>query len=261
MKRPLTLIWALGLVAWGTPAANAVTLIGGSINNGWMDSTHAEQAAPGFFLPKPNVWIYEGSRTISGPYADGLDSEPWAGPAPTPVTNGNLANAPFPDGCGNVITDGDCGVFYKPFAGNATDGALNVTLYQDNPATPGLTYTLTGWAGAEANFLGTGEFDIEFLDGSNTVIGGTSLDLNAAGLFVPNGQPFNYKSYQLSAVAPPGSAVVRVSSRLLDGMSNPAGGGQAYVVDDFSLVAVPEPASIALVALGVGWLGLARRRQ
>jgi hypothetical protein len=44
-------------------------------------------------------------------------------------------------------------------------------------------------------------------------------------------------------------------------MSNPAGGGQAYVVDDFSLSQIPEPASMLLGALALaGSLCVLRRR-
>ena len=31
---------------------------------------------------------------------------------------------------------------------------------------------------------------------------------------------------------------------MLNGMSNPLGGGQAYVVDDFTFTGVPEPATL-----------------
>src|SRR6516164_7675122 len=119
---------ALAFCAFGTTSAKADYLIGGpatgsdpvgatSHNNGNLDLTHATEVVPGFFLPKPNVWTYVGTRAISGPYADGLSSEPWAGPAPTPVTfDGNL-NPPPPDGFGGP----DGGVFYKAFGGNPND--------------------------------------------------------------------------------------------------------------------------------------------
>jgi hypothetical protein len=48
---------------------------------------------------------------------------------------------------------------------------------------------------------------------------------------------------------------------MLNGVPNPAGGGQAFVVDDFTLAQIPEPTSmlLGLVAL-CGSLGLVRRR-
>jgi hypothetical protein len=259
MKRLLILFLVLALFACATSAANAVVLIGGSTNNGNLDLTYAQEIVPGFFLPKPQIWQNVGSRTISGPYEDEMSSEPWAGPAPTPETTDGNANPPHPEGCGGP----DCGVFFKPFSGNvAPNGPATGHLFQDNPATPGLLYTLTGWAGAEANFLGRAVFAVEFLDGlgGEILASGTELDITAA-LLVPNGEPFNYKQFTVAAIAPLGAVEVRARVSMLDAIGNPLGGGQAYVVDDFVLTAIPEPASVALGLIGIlGMLGLVRRR-
>src|SRR3954451_22547602 len=99
MKRNLALVAVATAVLCITSTANAVVLIGGSTNNGNLDRTHADEVVPAFFLPKPNVWVYSGRRTTSGPYQDGLSSEPWAGPAPTPVTTDGPLTPPFPEGC------------------------------------------------------------------------------------------------------------------------------------------------------------------
>jgi hypothetical protein len=259
MKRLLTLFLVLGLLACVTSVASAVTIIGGSTNNGNLDLTYAQEIVPGFFLPKPQVWQNIGTRTLSGPYEDEMSSEPWSGPAPTPVTTDGNLNPPPPDGCGGP----DCGVFFKPFSGGGTNGPATGHLLQDNPATPGVLYTMTGWAGAEANALMTdAQFAIEFLNSSNTVIGGATLSL-LPQLFVPNGQPFNYKKYAFSAISPAGTVTVRARASMIDAVSNPAGGGQAFVVDDFTLDSgpVPEPATVVLALLGAaGVLGLTRRR-
>jgi hypothetical protein len=239
---------ALGLIATSANGQNLLT-------NGNLDQVQPVEIVAGFFLPKPLDWVNVGTRTISGPFEDEMSSEPWAGPAPTPVTTDGSGLA-SPDGCGGT----DCAVFFKPFSGNPTDGAASGDLYQDQPATPGLTYTLTGWAGAEPNFLGGAEFALDFLDTNGGLLSSAEVDLVAAGLFVDNGEAFDYKQFTVSGVAPVGATTVRSRASLIEGMSNPAGGGQAYVVDDFVLTAVPEPSSLGLGIMGLISVLLWRRR-
>jgi hypothetical protein len=149
-------------------------------------------------------------------------------------------------------------VFFKPFSGGGANGLATGHLYQDNPATPGLSYTLTGWAGAEANALmADAVFAVEFFDGGGGALGGTVLSLMPT-LFVDNGQPFDYKQYSVTAVAPPGAASVRARASMIDAQNNPLGGGQAFVVDDFMLV--PEPTTLALAGLGLAAFVALRRR-
>ena len=100
MRKILALFAFLGLLTCAVQSANAVVVIGGSTNNGNLDLTQATEIVPGFFLPKPQVWQNVGTRTISGPYEDEMSSEPWAGPAPTPVTTDGNLNPPSPEGCG-----------------------------------------------------------------------------------------------------------------------------------------------------------------
>jgi hypothetical protein len=224
------------------------------LSNGNLDRVQDVEIVPGFFLPKPSVWLNVGTRTISGPYEDEMSSEPWAGPSPTPVTTDGFAN-PSP-----YNTQGDWAVFFKPFSGGGSNGPATGHLIQDVPATPGATYTLTGWAGAEANVLmGDAQFAVEFLNGGGGLIGGTTLSLFPT-LLVDNGQPFDYKQYTVTATAPAGTAFVRARASMIDAMSNPAGGGQAFVIDDFTLV-IPAPSTAAaLVLLGTTVFGRGRRR-
>lgn len=234
--RSMLILLAIGAAAALVSQADANLLL-----NGNMDTTQQVEVVPGFFLPQPAVWVNNGFKTISGPYLDDLSSEPWAGPAPTPVT---------PD---------DFGVFFKAFTGNLGTGDLaNANLYQDVAGAAGSAYTLTGWAGAEANYTGYSEFAIDFLDAGHNMISSAALDLEAAGLFDANGQPFNYKQFSVDGVAPAGTAFVRARVSMLNGYANPLGGGQAFVADDFNLT--PEP-STALLGLLLGAVAANARRR
>lgn len=246
-----------------TPSAQAVTVIGGSTNNGNLDRTSAVEIVSGFFLPKPQIWQNVGTRAVTGPYEDEMSSEPWSGPAPTPVTTDGLLNGAPPNGC-----DGpDCGVFFKPFSGNLSTGDLATGhLYQDNPATPGVQYDLSGWAGAESNFsafipnsVTRAVFALDFFNG-NTLLSSAELDLVAAGLGSA-AAPFGYRQYTVSGIAPAGSTIVRARASMIDAYGNPAGGGQAFVVDDFALEAVPEPSTMCLAGLGAVLVALSRKRS
>ncbi len=141
-KSALFLLSAMVLLA-------AIPADGNLLTNGNLDRSYAQEIVPGFFLPKPANWVNEGSRAITGPYEDEMSSEPWAGPAPTPVTNDGLLDGPFPDGVGGP----DGAVIFKAFSGTTANGAATGHLYQDVAGAAGWKYTLTGWAGAEANYL------------------------------------------------------------------------------------------------------------
>ena len=237
MKRQLTLLSVIGLLASGAGVANADLLV-----NGNLDLT----SVSGQVLATPSGWIASATKSVSGPFNDGLSSEGFA----------------------NVLAAGGNGVFFKPFQGTTTD-RITASLYQDNPATAGLTYTMTGWAGAGAGYIGLtdptvrSEFHLEFLNSASAVIGDTSLNLLSAGL--GSGSPtspatgFAYHPFSISATAPAGTVSVRVLATMINAYGNPAGGDQAFVIDAFTLV--PEPSVISLAALGLGGMIAFRSRK
>jgi hypothetical protein len=236
MKQHLALFAIIGLIASEARVARADFL-----SNGNLDSI----AVSGQVLATPVGWIATANKTISGPFSDGLSSETFA----------------------NMFAAGGYGVFFKPFQGSTAD-KITASLYQDNPATPGVTYTLTGWAGAGANYIGLtdptvgSEFHLQFLNSASAVIGDTTLNLVVNGQHVlgaASGNPFGYFDYTLSATAPAGTVAVRTLATMVNAYNNPLGGDQAFVVDAFTLV--PEPSVISLAVLGLaGLLGFRSRK-
>lgn len=241
---------SLGLTLGTYSVATAQNLL----SNGNLDVTYQQEITPGFFLPKPNIWVNEGTRSIGGAYEDEMSSENWAGPSPTPVTTDGFNVTTGAD------TDDDWAIFWKPFSGNpATNGLATGHLYQDVAGSAGQVYTLTGWAGAEANALmEDAVFAIEFRDAAGGLLSTSSLSLMSQ-LFVDNGLAFDYKFYSVSGTAPTGTATVRARVSMINAQGNPLGGGQAFVTDDFTLTVVPEPAT--MMVLGAGALALMRRRR
>lgn len=265
MKRSLFAALAVCLLTLvASQSAQAQELL----TNPSMDLTVPYNPVPGnltIIAPQPASWTVVGTKTISGSYTDVLASEPWSGPAPTPVTTNGTGNA---YGTGTGCDGLDCGVFFKPFGGNITTGDLATGhLRQLVLGTAGQEYKLTGWVGAEANYSGLipggqtqTQLAIDFLGPGFVLLSSSVLDLQAAGLGTPNGQAFNYQQFTVTGTAPATTLFVRPRVSMIDAYSNPAGGGQALVVDDFSLTAIPEPTSLLLMGLGfVGAMGMRRR--
>jgi hypothetical protein len=198
--------------------------------------------------PTPNApWVVEASRGANSNFDDAAASEAFADH----------------DG-------GGFGLFFKAFVGNPpwdpTAGSVDAHIYQDAVATPGTTYTLTGWWGAEDNWSGfhtagaNAIFALDFYGAGNVLLSSAQLDLEAAGL--GSAAPgLNYEQFQLMAIAPAGAVTVRARGSMLDAefFLDP---GQALVTDEWSLTdsnRIPEPATIGLVAAGL--LGFAARRK
>jgi hypothetical protein len=97
-------------------------------------------------------------------------------------------------------------------------------------------------------------FALEFLDGGGNILpGSVEIELKAAGQLNNPDQSEatrNWMLHTLTAVAPAGTANVQVRAAMVNGEFNIDMPHQAAWVDDFSLIAIPEPAT------GVLFLGL-----
>jgi hypothetical protein len=235
MKPQLSSFVLTGLLACGASVANA-QLVNGDLDN---------IAVGPQTLATPVGWSVNSFRP-DGPFADGASSETFA----------------------NVLQPNGYGLFFKPFQGAVTN-RISVDFYQSVAATAGLSYTLTGWAGAGANYIGLTDstveslFHITFLGASSNILLNATFDLRAHGL--GSGAPtspatgFGYHPYVLSAMAPAGTVSMLVGAEMIGAYNNPLGGDQAFVVDVFSVV--PEPGVISLAALGMASLLAFRRRR
>jgi hypothetical protein len=227
MRRLLTLVTVLALVASTVGVAKAANLL----TNGDLD---ADLGAP---IPG---WTLDESKTFSGPTTDLITTEPWI--EITPITNGG--------------GDADRGGFVKAFQGNATTGDLaTLHMYQDVAGSAGQKYVLTGMIGAGANYSGllvgatqtllAIDFDSDN-DPSNGVLSSAITDVQAGGLAAGGCCEFGAQQFMAMGVAPAGTSVVRARFSAIDmfGTMNP---DPAAFVDDFSLTAVPEPATLSLL--------------
>jgi hypothetical protein len=192
--------------------------------------------------------------------------------------------------------DGRWQHWFEPFAGTNSEQEDNFAhLYQDVPGTPGLQYTMTGWAMGEQVFAGgvtnlnaegTGApfndgplsptnvyFALEFLDATGVVLAGSvEKELKDDLGFVNSGDPdlegYLWQQFTLTGVAPAGTETVRVRASMIDGVANPTPEPQSFrmsfFVDAFSLTAtspgsgggVPEPSAWLIAAIGAAFAGM-----
>jgi hypothetical protein len=203
-----------------------------------------------------------------------------------------------PSNFSHLLFEGDWQVWFEPYDGTDAGQEDNFAhLTQTVPGTPGLQYTMTGWALFEDYFPGGVDnlnaapggvpsgapfndgapsptdsfFGLDFLDASGNVLAGSvEKELKA------DGQPSNttWVQHTLAGTAPAGTVGVRVRATMLDGVYNPLPSPQtfqqSFFVDDFSLTAgagagtasgsVPEPAGWISAAIALAALGPLRRR-
>jgi hypothetical protein len=207
---------------------------------------------------------------------------------PSPPTRYPALKADFADHSTrpNSIYPDNFGLWYLPFEGDYPGYPdvifVDADLTQTVPGTPGQKYTFFGWALFEQNYAGGVDtihndpdpmntfqptrkglpsltdtfFSLEFLDGLSNEISTVDVELRADGQV--NGA--GWMRHVLSGVAPAGTAFVRVRANMVDGEFN-VDPQQSAFVDDFTLLAVPEPASGMLALVSLAALGMIRRRS
>jgi hypothetical protein len=170
---------------------------------------------------------------------------------------------------------GERHMWLRAFAGGQTAGPNNLTnavLTQTVPVTAGSEYKFSGWSRFEVNYSGgyttldgssplgavtsptTTQFQMEFLDGSNSLLGSpVVLDVKAdriAQIGFPDPNDNGWYQHMLSAVAPVGTAFARVTASGRD-MVWQVGPTQSAFFDSFSLTATGAPSTELLVNPGL----------
>lgn len=248
----------------------------------WRDRLGATQAANGYTLPN------EAATTGSVSVADYNQWKLHFG-APHALSMAEPTNFP------HTLLEGDWNMWFQPYNGTFTalpEGLNNFAhLTQTVPATPGTNYTLKGWASFEPHFAGGRTnlnlagtdatppddgplsptdtfFALDFLDSSGTLLDTEDIELFANGQQnSPAGGNLVWMQHTVSAVAPAGTANVKVRITMLNGVLNPDVDPQSFFVDFFELTAgagaggasaVPEPTTSILSIVGLGLLLTAR---
>lgn len=220
-KRLLTITAVVGTAALVAGVAQANLLFNANLDQIAISSQ---------INASPVGWTIDASKTISGAFFDGADSETWC----------------------NVADTNGYGLFFKPFQGDVASGdLLTVKFYQDNPATPATKFILSFYAAGEANYSGFFTTNspaprtlavIDFLDNQGNIIGTNEFDLIAAGL--PNGGAGSMSSFQYTSpqvTAPPNTATVRAGCTIENVYGTT--GAQSFFVDAFDLESTAPPGS------------------
>jgi hypothetical protein len=287
------------LVAQAPAGTANVRVVAEALNMAWNGAAGTNGAAQSAFFndfslknaTNPGTDLLTNGDLNQGP-PDALDF--W-NQVETPATQVEILRTPI-EPFSNHTPGGSRGVWLSAFFGahpDFEDTPVDGTISQTVTAVAGGAYTFSGWTKFESNYSGgvdtinaaspgtfanqtsptQTEIKLEFLDINSVVIGSAVIDAKAARrLLSPTGNANDNIWYQhtLQAVAPANTVFARLTAQMLDGVFN-VNPGQSAFFDDFSLdgpsvslvatAAVPEPASLATMAMGALALGLMRSRK
>lgn len=230
-SRVLTSIVLLGVLALGAGVGQAQELL----TNGTFEPVGG---------PLPEIPGWNLAESISGSPTLSVNSAVQQG----------FSNQPGP-------MEGEFGLWVRPWAGNvgsytSQNRAVNAELSQTVAGVPEEMYTFTGYSLFQGNYAGgvdfldllspSGEiesptettFELAFLDASDAVIGTpVTLDLRTEQFI-----DATWRQHTLMGMSPAGTAKVRVSAAMTDGLFN-IDPEQSMYMDNFSLTGASAPAT------------------
>lgn len=148
------------------------------------------------------------------------------------------------------------GTFDEQFTGSSQGGGANAALFQitgPGSLTGNTAYTLTFWA--KTTFVGpsgVGFYQLIYFDAANGVVGNS-------GIQNITNSPAGYTLNTFPVLTPAGTDHAQVEFDAIVGAIQ--GSSTTINLDDVSLATVPEPTSLALLAIGGVSLTARRRRS